>query len=217
MTLHTHLILSCVLIGRTHTGQYANAAVAKQFFWFFFHSPPVSILDFSLLTIHQYTCSDHFTHNIPLKLRPVLMVILICVSPTYSTIVKTTRQAQFYCYLKTVSFRRSLRRPLLIPIVSVLRYKTGEELVSHDPKCNVFNYKHTYSVEIVPICKDEIVCLSPKLAQHLGNIGQVCIVYRVTQSIHIIDPNTCQSKLSWQRILNVLGRTTHIERSHCRM
>ncbi|KAK2171343.1 hypothetical protein NP493_1077g00019 [Ridgeia piscesae] len=97
------------------------------------------------------------------------------------------------------------------------RYKTGEELVSHDPKCNVFNYKHTYSVEIVPICKDEVVCLPPKLAQHLGNIGQLCVVYRVTQAIHIIDPNTCQiaevpGPIFWRSPFNaVCGRNQMTE------
>ena len=33
------------------------------------------------------------------------------------------------------------------------RYKTSQELVSHDIHSNTFQYKHTFSVEIVPICK----------------------------------------------------------------
>jgi hypothetical protein len=76
----------------------------------------------------------------------------------------------------------------------IVRLTTAQELVSHDIHNNTFNYKHTFSVEIVPICKDNVVCLPVKLAQHLGNMGQICIVYRVTQAIHVIDPNTCQSK-----------------------
>lgn len=72
------------------------------------------------------------------------------------------------------------------------RYKTAEELLSHDIHNNIHNYKHTFSVEIVPICKDDIVCLSKKLAQSLGNIGQICICHRVTTGIHLIDPNSLQ-------------------------
>ena len=108
-----------------------------------------------------------------------------------------------HCGFKDQLTPRHKNKRLNVRYVS--RYKTGEELVSHDPKCNVFNYKHTYSVEIVPICKDEVVCLPPKLAQHLGNIGQLCVVYRVTQAIHIIDPNTCQSELSWQHFIWTSG------------
>lgn len=47
-------------------------------------------------------------------------------------------------------------------------------------------------MEIVPVCKDNVVCLSPRLAQSLGNMGQVCVCIRVTSSIHLIDPNTLQ-------------------------
>lgn len=72
------------------------------------------------------------------------------------------------------------------------RYVTGRELISQDIRSNVFNYKYTFSVEIIPICKDHIICLPKKAAQQLGGINPLCIVTRVTQCIHIIDPNTLQ-------------------------
>ncbi|XP_058520006.1 60S ribosomal export protein NMD3-like [Ochotona princeps] len=37
-----------------------------------------------------------------------------------------------------------------------------------------------------------VVCLSPKLAQSLGNMSQICVCVRVTSAIHLIDPNTLQ-------------------------
>ena len=37
--------------------------------------------------------------------------------------------------------------------ISIFSYVTGRELISHDIRSNKFNYKHTFSVEIVPICK----------------------------------------------------------------
>lgn len=39
------------------------------------------------------------------------------------------------------------------------------------------------------------MCLSPKLAQSLGNMSQICVCIRVTSTIHLIDPSTLQSKL----------------------
>lgn len=72
------------------------------------------------------------------------------------------------------------------------RYKTSQRLISHDIHSNTYNYKSTFSLEIVPICKDNLVCLSPRLAQSLGNMGQICICARVTSTIHLIDPNTLQ-------------------------
>ena len=75
-----------------------------------------------------------------------------------------------------------------------LRYTTAKELISHDSHNNTYNYKYTYSVEIVPICKDNIVCLPLKVAQQLGNINPLCLCTRVTQSISLIDPATLQSE-----------------------
>ncbi|XP_066565468.1 60S ribosomal export protein NMD3 [Amia ocellicauda] len=72
------------------------------------------------------------------------------------------------------------------------RSKASQRLISHDIHSNTFNYKSTFSVEIVPVCKDNIVCLSPRLAQALGNMGQICVCIRVTSTIHLIDPNTLQ-------------------------
>ncbi|CAB1429009.1 unnamed protein product, partial [Pleuronectes platessa] len=40
---------------------------------------------------------------------------------------------------------------------------------------------------------DNVVCLSPRLAQSLGNMGQLCVCTGVTSTIHLIDPNTLQS------------------------
>ncbi|XP_065052415.1 60S ribosomal export protein NMD3-like [Rhopilema esculentum] len=72
------------------------------------------------------------------------------------------------------------------------RYKTAQELISHDIHNNTYNYKHTFSVELVPICKDDIVCLPMKLSKSLGNIGQILVCYKVTNSLHLINPATTQ-------------------------
>lgn len=77
------------------------------------------------------------------------------------------------------------------------KYITSQQLISHDVHNNTYNYKYTFSVEIVPVCKDDIVCLPKQLAQSLSNIGQLCLVYRVTNQIYLIDPFTLRSKCSF--------------------
>lgn len=53
---------------------------------------------------------------------------------------------------------------------------------------------HCFSVEIVPVSKDSVVCLPHKLTHQLGGISPLCLVHRVTNFIHLIDPATTQSK-----------------------
>lgn len=49
-------------------------------------------------------------------------------------------------------------------------------------------------MEIVPIMKDSVVCLSKKMSQQLGGINPLAVVYRVTNTIKLIDPSTAQGK-----------------------
>jgi len=51
------------------------------------------------------------------------------------------------------------------------------------------------SVELVPLSKDSVVCLPRKLAQQLGGINPICLVHRITNSVHLIDFLSGQSKL----------------------
>ncbi|NWQ81419.1 NMD3 protein, partial [Columbina picui] len=96
------------------------------------------------------------------------------------------------------------------------RSKSSQRLISHDIHSNVYNYKSTFSVEIVPICKDNIVCLSPKLAQSLGNMSQICVCFRVTSTVHLIDPCTLQiaevdGNTYWRHPFNSLFHPKQLE------
>ncbi|KAF4517492.1 hypothetical protein B566_EDAN004531 [Ephemera danica] len=88
----------------------------------------------------------------------------------------------------------SLARKMVDFLQSVLpvRLTTSKKLQSHDVHSNTFNYKSTYSVELVPLSKDSLVCLPKKLAQQLAGISQLCLVARVTNSIHLIDSTSAQ-------------------------
>ena len=41
----------------------------------------------------------------------------------------------------------------------IVRYKTSQELVTHDSHNNTYTYKYTFSVEIVPVCKVNFQCV----------------------------------------------------------
>uniref|UniRef100_A0A1A9X037 60S ribosomal export protein NMD3 n=1 Tax=Glossina brevipalpis TaxID=37001 RepID=A0A1A9X037_9MUSC len=76
---------------------------------------------------------------------------------------------------------------------------TSKRLISHDIHSNNYNYKYTWSVEIVPLSKDSAVCLSKKLRQQLGNLSPICLIHKVASGIHLIDPLTAQiAELSGQ-------------------
>lgn len=72
------------------------------------------------------------------------------------------------------------------------RYQHSKKLISHDTHSNTYNYKFTFSVELVPLSKDSVVCLPKKLSSQLGGIDQICLIYRVTNSVHLISPASAQ-------------------------
>lgn len=51
-----------------------------------------------------------------------------------------------------------------------VRSKGSEQLISSDSHNGTSSYKFTYSVEIVPICKDDLVVVPRALARAWGNI-----------------------------------------------
>ncbi|KAJ1737704.1 ribosome-binding protein [Coemansia sp. RSA 1939] len=73
------------------------------------------------------------------------------------------------------------------------RSKSSEQLISSDTHSGTSNYKFTYSVEIIPICKDDLVVMPKKMANALGQIAPLALCTRVGNSVHIIDVKTLQT------------------------
>ncbi|MEW5320368.1 MAG: hypothetical protein WDW38_011444 [Sanguina aurantia] len=80
-----------------------------------------------------------------------------------------------------------------LQMVVPIRYRHDKQLISHDTHSNTYNYKFTFSVEIIPLCKDDLVCLPAKCASGLGNLGPVVLVTRVTNQVSLIDPVTLRT------------------------
>eukprot|EP00842_Homolaphlyctis_polyrhiza_P001175 jgi/Hompol1/2058/HPOL_002042-RA len=83
--------------------------------------------------------------------------------------------------LKMVEFLTSV-----VPI----KLKTSEQLISSDVHTGTADFKFTFSMEIVPICKDDLVCLTPKMARSLSDISPLALCVRVSNAITLLDPIT---------------------------
>lgn len=77
--------------------------------------------------------------------------------------------------------------------VSPIKSKRSEELISIDTQSGSSSYKFTFSVEIAPICRDDLVVLPKKLANSLGNISRLVVCSKVTNTIQFLDVNTLQT------------------------
>jgi nonsense-mediated mRNA decay protein 3 len=77
--------------------------------------------------------------------------------------------------------------------VAPVKSQKSQELISMDIHTSTKSYKFSYSVELVPICKDDLVALPIKLAQQIGNINPIALCHRVGTSINLLDPNTLQT------------------------
>ena len=72
-----------------------------------------------------------------------------------------------------------------------VRVKNTKKLISSDNHSNLFNYKFSHLMNIVPFCKDDVVVLPRQLARQLGDITPLVLVERVTSLVHLVDPLTC--------------------------
>jgi nonsense-mediated mRNA decay protein 3 len=77
--------------------------------------------------------------------------------------------------------------------VAPIRTKKSQELISMDIHTSAKSYKFTFSCELIPICRDDLVALPIKLAKQIGNISPLVLCYRVGTSINLLDPSTLQT------------------------
>lgn len=80
-------------------------------------------------------------------------------------------------------------------LTSVVPAKVGKssELISTNVHTSIKSYKFSYSVEIVPICRDDLVVLPKKVATSLGSISQLVLCHGIGNTVHFIDPKTLKT------------------------
>ena len=82
---------------------------------------------------------------------------------------------------KLVSFLQS---------VAPTRYKTSRQLISQDTHTGKNKDKVTFSVEVLPVCKDDLVWIPRSTANSLGQLSQLAVCSKVSNVVHLLDPFT---------------------------
>lgn len=74
-----------------------------------------------------------------------------------------------------------------------MKCKKSQELISQDIHTSTKSYKFTFSVELVPICRDDLVALPIKVAKQSGNIFPLTFCHKIGTSVYFLDPTTLQT------------------------
>ncbi|GMM33197.1 ribosome-binding protein [Saccharomycopsis crataegensis] len=74
-----------------------------------------------------------------------------------------------------------------------IKSRKSEELISIDTHSGSSSYKFTFSVEIAPVCRDDLVVLPKKVARSLGNISRLVLCSKVTNMLQFLDFKTLQT------------------------
>lgn len=99
--------------------------------------------------------------------------------------------------------------------VAPAKTKKSQQLISMNVHTSEKSYKFTFSIELVPICKDDLVALPIKLAKSMGNISPLTLCHRVGTTVNLIDPNTLQTAeipthTYWRSPFNGLADVTEL-------
>eukprot|EP01105_Mastigella_eilhardi_P028830 TRINITY_DN97_c1_g1_i1.p1 TRINITY_DN97_c1_g1~~TRINITY_DN97_c1_g1_i1.p1 ORF type:complete len:609 (-),score=180.75 TRINITY_DN97_c1_g1_i1:950-2707(-) len=72
-----------------------------------------------------------------------------------------------------------------------IRFRTAKKLISKDDRSNTYNFKYSWSVEVVPVCREDLVCLPPRLCSSMGQCGPICLCSKVSGGMfHVVDTAT---------------------------
>lgn len=71
-----------------------------------------------------------------------------------------------------------------------IRYRNDKQLVSQDFKSNTASYKYTFSIELVTICKDDLVLFPLQVFNKCGVQSPLVLCLRVSNCLTFLDPTT---------------------------
>jgi len=73
-----------------------------------------------------------------------------------------------------------------------IKIKESRRLVTHDPKNNQYHYKHSFFIEICPICRYDLVILRAKSDNFIKDWSSCLLCENVTNYIHLLDVSTLE-------------------------
>lgn len=75
-----------------------------------------------------------------------------------------------------------------------IRHSSSKRLISQDFKSNLTKYKYTIFAEIVPICREDLVCaMSKSVIKKLGGDSPLMLCVKVTNQLTMLNPATLKS------------------------
>lgn len=83
----------------------------------------------------------------------------------------------------------------LVASVAPARVGTAKQLISHDTKSNTYNFRHTFAVELCPICRDDLVFLPKEASRDLGGFGPLVLCVKVTNSLTLLDTSNNDARV----------------------
>jgi len=95
------------------------------------------------------------------------------------------------------------------------RLKQSSKLVSSDNHNNTANVKKTFILELVPLCKHDLLILPKQTANRCSSINNLVLVSRVTSQVHLVDPlNGKKAELTasnfWRLPFHALQNSGHM-------
>nr|CCA16428.1 60S ribosomal export protein nmd3 putative [Albugo laibachii Nc14] len=96
------------------------------------------------------------------------------------------------------------------------RIKSSSKMISEDVRNGTAKIQATWSVQLSPICKDDLLLLPARTAQSLGNISRLVLCTKTTSAIDVLDPFTGQkAEISgdkyWKLPFQSLDTSPHME------
>ncbi|KAI6783446.1 nonsense-mediated mRNA decay protein 3 [Emericellopsis cladophorae] len=96
-----------------------------------------------------------------------------------------------------------------------VKVKASQELISLDTHTMKRTYKFSFSAEIVPVCKDDLVAIPIKLAKQAGNISPLLLCYKIGTAVYLMDPQTLQTAdisgpIYWRAPFSALSDTQEL-------
>ncbi|KAK5998548.1 60S ribosomal export protein NMD3 [Cladobotryum mycophilum] len=96
-----------------------------------------------------------------------------------------------------------------------VKTKYSQELISQDSHTSKKSYKFSFSAEIVPVCRDDLVALPIKLAKQASNISPLVLCNKIGTAVYLMDPQTLQTAeisagLYWRAPFTALADATEL-------
>ncbi|KAF5311087.1 hypothetical protein D9619_007790 [Psilocybe cf. subviscida] len=127
--------------------------------------------------------------------------------------IKETRDGLDFFYSQR---SHALKMVEFLAGVAPTKSKSSEQILSSDIHSSTATFKYTYSVEIVPICKDDLVCMPLKQARSFSNINPLTVCIRVGNSLQLLDPQSLQTcdipaQVYWRAPFDSLASVTDLK------